>query len=92
MVFVFLPSTLYIIIDLRMNTFGKLMLYARALGMFIPTCIGFPLYVSNLKFFINQITKCRKLTKIEKFIVFWAFFMWAAKLLHALAQTFIVTI
>jgi hypothetical protein len=57
MVFIFLPSTLYIIIDLNMDTFGRLMLYTRALAMFVPTVLCFPICLSNLMFFAQQLSK-----------------------------------
>lgn len=57
MVFVFLPSTLYIIIDLNMDTFGRLMLYTRALAMFVSTILCFPICLSNLLFFAQQLRK-----------------------------------
>ena len=43
MVFVFLPTTLYIIIVKEMDFMGKLMLYIRAVSMFVPTIICFPI-------------------------------------------------
>ena len=43
MALVFLPSTLYIIIDLNMDAFGRVMLYTRALSMFVPTVLCFPI-------------------------------------------------
>jgi hypothetical protein len=89
MALVFLPSTLYIIIDLNMDAFGRLMLYTRALAMFVPTILCFPICLYNLVFFAQQLSKDQG--SLSFGLLLWAIFMWGAKLLHALAQTFVVT-
>ena len=90
MVLVFLPCTQYIFIDLNMDAFGRLMLYARALAMFVPTVICFPICLYNLVFFSKQLRSSNQ-GSCTFGLILWAIFMWGAKLVHALAQTFVVT-
>ena len=63
MVLIFLPTTLYVIIVLKMDTLGRVMLYLRAVSMFIPTCIAFPLFISNLMFYKERFEKEKALTR-----------------------------
>ena len=51
MVFVYLPTTLYIIIVKNMQIIPRIMLYIRAVSMLVPTFICFPIFLKNLKFF-----------------------------------------
>ena len=71
---VFLPSTLYIIIDLNMDAFGRLMLYTRALAMFVPTILCFPICLYNLVFFAQQLSKDQG--SLSFGLLLWAIFMW----------------
>lgn len=94
MVFVFLPTTLYFIIVLRMDLIGRVMLYIRAVAMFVPTVICFPICYHNIMFFATHfaLQNKGKDRMMHNLLLFWALLMWALKLIHALSMTFVATL
>jgi hypothetical protein len=72
-------------------TLGYIVVALRISSMLIAGGYSFPMFIYNLRFFM-RIKKQDKYTLKRALIIGWIYFMWLAKLLHALGLTLFVSL